>query len=172
MFSKETKRSIRSLSPDEERLWDTVTALVCPLKKQSHHLISQDLSDNRATSTSSGSLRKNTIFQAEGPEAKSAPRRKGPKFRVDARLDLHGLTQAEAYALLKVTLARESSKGSSLLLLITGKGSKPYESTETIGVLRRQVPFWLSTFEEVARIEPAHPRHGGTGALYVYIKKH
>jgi DNA-nicking Smr family endonuclease len=57
-----------------------------------------------------------------------------------------------------------------MLLVITGKGSV----AEGGGVLRRQVPRWLAAGEHVRRLlrlEQAQPRHGGSGALYVLLRR-
>jgi DNA-nicking Smr family endonuclease len=173
MSSRKIELSARPLDPDEVLLWEAVTASVSPLKKVSGPLFIQSV--NHRDWPSSHRLepsKRHTTAHDFAQEIKCIPRRKRRNLQIDARLDLHGLTQAEAYALLKSTLARESSKGSSLLLLITGKGSRPNGSDETVGVLRRQAPLWLSTFAEVASTEPARHHHGGNGALYVYLKKH
>ena len=66
-----------------------------------------------------------------------------PKGRlpIEGRVDLHGMTQSEAYALLLSFLQRAHASGVRYVLVITGKGS----SSGGDGVLRRQVPAWLST---------------------------
>ena len=91
------------------------------------------------------------------------------KDQIDARLDLHGLTQSEAHGELLRFLRRANARDARLVLIITGKGrgGEP-------GVLRRQVPHWLALpeFRElVVGFEDAHVTHGGEGALYVRVRR-
>jgi DNA-nicking Smr family endonuclease len=91
---------------------------------------------------------------------------------IDARLDLHGMTQIRAHRALSGFLQRAHSDGLTFVLVITGKGKIGAESER--GVLRRQVPQWLSLPEFrslVVGFEEAHVGHGGEGALYVRIRR-
>ena len=91
---------------------------------------------------------------------------------LDARIDLHGLTQAEAFAQLTAFLRRARREGARTVLVITGKGAMG--DGEGRGVLRRQVPLWLSSAglrEGVIAFAPAHAEHGGSGALYVRLRR-
>lgn len=90
---------------------------------------------------------------------------------IDARLDLHGLTQARAHEALARFLARAQREDARLVIVITGKGRG---SSGEGGVLQRQVPQWLSLPEFrplVIGFETAAPAHGGAGALYVRIRR-
>ncbi len=97
---------------------------------------------------------------------------------IDARLDLHGLRQDEARARLEGFLYRAQANGYKLVLVITGKG-RPGGGFEALheperGVLRRVVPMWLSMAEFrglVVGYEEAHLANGGSGALYVRIRR-
>ena len=92
---------------------------------------------------------------------------------IDARLDLHGMTQDRAHRTLFAFLQRASSNGLTFVLVITGKGRVTGAESER-GVLRRQVPQWLSLPEYrslVVGFEEAHIGHGGEGALYVRIRR-
>lgn len=94
---------------------------------------------------------------------------------IDARIDLHGYTQAQAHAALLRFFAAAQERGAGLVLVITGKGRKgPGESEGPAGVLKRAVPLWLKLPEFRAYIlgfEPAAIGHGGEGALYVRLRK-
>jgi DNA-nicking Smr family endonuclease len=88
---------------------------------------------------------------------------------IDGRIDLHGLTQAEAHDALLRFLYNAQTRGARLVMVITGKG-RGGEG----GVLKRQVPHWLASPEFRALIvgyEEAHQRHGGEGALYLRVRK-
>lgn len=92
------------------------------------------------------------------------------KMPIDGTLDLHGLTQDEAYSALVYRLTRAQAEEKRCILVITGKG----RSTKSEGVLRRRVPEWLTMpplRAIVLRGVPARPQHGGTGALYVLLKR-
>ncbi len=92
------------------------------------------------------------------------------RIEVDAKLDLHGLRQAEAQRSLTAFLRRCQANGARIAIIVTGKGLTRDEG----GVLRRVVPMWLEApnlrdlvvgFGEAAR------HHGGEGALYVRIRR-
>src|SRR5207244_1968895 len=91
---------------------------------------------------------------------------------IDARLDLHGMTQTRAHRALFGFLQRAHHDGLTFVLIITGKGKMGAESER--GVLRRQVPQWLGLPEFrslVVGFEEAHIGHGGEGALYVRVRR-
>jgi len=97
------------------------------------------------------------------------------RLAIDARIDLHGMVQAEAHAALTGFLLRARAAGHAYVLVVTGKGGSGYaEAFAERGVLRRSVPHWLRGpdlrgivlgFEEAAR------HHGGGGALYVRLRR-
>jgi len=96
-----------------------------------------------------------------------------------ARIDLHGMTEAAAHRALRSFLARAQDDGVRLALVITGVGNPgPQDSAEwmrnTHGVLKEMVPRWLNESDFAALTSgwaPAHRRHGGDGAIYVYLRK-
>jgi DNA-nicking Smr family endonuclease len=93
---------------------------------------------------------------------------------IDARLDLHGFTQAKAYAALLRFLQRAQADGVKIALVVTGKGRGKGTDARAPGVLKRQVPLWLSQPEFrllVVGFEDAHIGHGGQGALYVRLRR-
>ncbi|KXF79240.1 DNA mismatch repair protein MutS [Paramesorhizobium deserti] len=92
------------------------------------------------------------------------------RLDIDARIDLHGLTQREAHNLLYGFLLDARSRGLRHVLVITGKGS----SSGSEGILRQAVPHWFSTpaFRIlVSAYEDAARKHGGHGALYVRLRR-
>jgi len=93
---------------------------------------------------------------------------------IDATLDLHGLTQAAAHGRLLRFLKEAQSDGARLALIVTGKGRPAEAFGEVRGVLKRSVPEWLATAEMrpfVVGFGEASPAHGGSGALYVRIRR-
>jgi DNA-nicking Smr family endonuclease len=95
---------------------------------------------------------------------------------IDRRLDLHGMTQSEAHHALLRVLRAVQAQGGKTVLVVTGKGAPaaggdPFAER---GVLRRSVPMWLAQPEFrnlVVGFETAHLAHGGSGALYVRVRK-
>lgn len=90
------------------------------------------------------------------------------KQAVAASFDLHGFSQDEAWRALPHFLSRERNRGSRCVIVITGKG----KSGE--GVLRRNFLRWIELPEArtlISGYAPAHARHGGGGAWYVYLRK-
>lgn len=89
----------------------------------------------------------------------------------DARIDLHGMTAEAAHRALNAFILRSRAEGRRCVLVITGKGG-PHDGAP--GVLRRETPHWLATpplSTVIVSVSQAHPRHGGGGALYVYLKR-
>ncbi|MDO5642631.1 MAG: Smr/MutS family protein [Paracoccus sp. (in: a-proteobacteria)] len=99
------------------------------------------------------------------------------RLRPEARLDLHGMTLAEAGPELAQFILSCHARGFRLVLVITGKGSRDGEEHPLPvrrGALRHQVPHWLHSAPlrlVVQQVTPAHLRHGGTGAYYVYLRR-
>jgi DNA-nicking Smr family endonuclease len=96
-----------------------------------------------------------------------------------ARIDLHGMTEAAAHGALLSFLMGAQARGVRLALVVTGVGNpRPDENAEWMraphGVLKQMVPRWLNEKQFAALAvgaAPAHIRHGGEGALYVYLRK-
>jgi DNA-nicking Smr family endonuclease len=104
------------------------------------------------------------------------------KVDPDAKLDLHGLTQAQAHSRLATFLHRAHDHDLRCVLVVTGKGGgrpeidrSPFEAaTSGHGVLKSMVPRWLTEGDIrrfVSGTADAHARHGGAGALYVYLRR-
>ncbi|CAO4169663.1 Smr domain-containing protein [Methylorubrum aminovorans] len=97
---------------------------------------------------------------------------------IEARIDLHGLYQAEAHAALVGFLLRSRAAGHARVLVVTGKGGEGFGGSDRgfseRGVLRRSVPHWLRGPELrglVIGFEEAARHHGGAGALYVRLRR-
>lgn len=179
----------RALSYDERVLWTTVTRAIEPLR--SRPPVEAETDDSTAANAPQPPLKpappakrpaKPTQAAGAPPPVKKPPepqpatlgrrlkqRVARGKEAIDARLDLHGLTQAQAHGELLRFLSSAHARDARLVLVITGKGrgGEP-------GVLRRQVPQWLGLPEFRALVvgfEDASIRHGGEGALYVRVRR-
>jgi DNA-nicking Smr family endonuclease len=96
---------------------------------------------------------------------------------IDAALDLHGLTQAEAHQALRGFLHHSQAHGARLVIVVTGKGGPldaPGPWPQERGVLKRLAPHWLRDPDlrpVVLGFEEAGRAHGGSGALYVRLRR-
>jgi DNA-nicking Smr family endonuclease len=105
-----------------------------------------------------------------GFDRRTSDRLRKGRIGIQARIDLHGMTQTEAHGALAAFVLRCWSDGCRSMLVITGKGS----SGQGGGVLRRAVPLWLNQpplRERIIGIEEAGHKDGGAGALYVLLRR-
>ncbi|MBM3531814.1 MAG: DNA mismatch repair protein MutS [Alphaproteobacteria bacterium] len=105
---------------------------------------------------------------APGIDKRTAERFRKGQREIEGRLDLHGMTQDAAWRRLVSTIERAHRDGKRALLVITGKGSTGG------GVLRATVPRWLTETPLkplVLAHAPAQPKDGGSGALYVLLRR-
>ncbi|MDX2235282.1 MAG: Smr/MutS family protein [Hyphomonadaceae bacterium] len=100
--------------------------------------------------------------------ADRSPEKRVRRGRVDVagRLDLHGMTQAEAQAALARFLAHHRAEGARCVLVVTGKGRG-----DGGGVLKAALPGWLGGLSALSSgYAQAHQKHGGGGAYYVFLR--
>lgn len=175
----------RALTEEDRELWELVAKQVKPLRK--HRATKVHTAPRTEPSTAvpvakpAPSPRPSAQAPAPRPTKPAIPplaplgKRERTKLsrgrsEIEARLDLHGMTQTRAHRALTGFLHRAHHEGLTFVLVITGKGRSGGES----GVLRRQVPEWLSLPEFrafVVGFEEAAISHGGEGALYVRIRR-
>ena len=189
----------RTLHPDEEELWQTVARTAKPLHALRRKLDTppptpviikhpdaaprllpfllgekarKPFAHNLAPSLSE-SLEQAPVLM----DAKAHARMLRGKLLPEARIDLHGLTLAEAHPELIHFILNTHAAGCRLVLVITGKGKqKPDHGPipTRLGVLRHQVPLWLRQMPlapAVLQITESHLKHGGAGAYYVYLRR-
>jgi DNA-nicking Smr family endonuclease len=185
----------RELSDEERDLWTEVARSVTPLGRRGRRGTKSERSLEAAAekphAPAPTRLNKLRALVPKLPEPAKAPppapalvplgrRAKQRVARgrdpIDARIDLHGHTQKQAHAALVRFLQRAQADGARLVLVVTGKGrgrGGRDPGTEG-GVLKRQVPMWLSLPEFrsfIVGFEDAHVGHGGEGALYVRLRR-
>ena len=179
-------RRKRALSGEELELWDNFAKQAKPLRKKV-----RTVKDTGAPADNDPPLRSSTVTPKQSSPPKPAiakPPALPPlaplgrrersqlsrgKKEIDARLDLHGMTQARAHRALLNFLHHASDNGMSFVLVITGKGRTVEPGAER-GLLKRMVPEWLGLPEfrsVVVGFEQAHIGHGGDGALYVRVRR-
>jgi DNA-nicking Smr family endonuclease len=110
-------------------------------------------------------------------DARTHKRMKAGKLRPEGKLDLHGMTLAQAHPALTRFVLDAQGRGKRLVLVVTGKGkSKPSDDVmpNRLGVLKHQVPAWLAMpplAPVVLQVTEASRAHGGAGAYYVYLRR-
>ncbi|NEW86995.1 MULTISPECIES: Smr/MutS family protein [Rhodopseudomonas] len=176
-------RRKRSLTEDERALWDGVARQIKPLRGRPRPIkaeIADPLSESPSIKPSPAAppqpLKRAAKPSVAPPPLASLGRRERAHLSrgrkdIDARIDLHGMTQARAHHALLHFLQRASHDGLGFVLVITGKGKS---GDAERGVLRRQVPQWLALPEfraYVVGFDEAHIGHGGEGALYVRVRR-
>jgi DNA-nicking Smr family endonuclease len=179
MRGGEGKPVRRGLSAEEQKLWRHITGSVAPLRRPPplanvvQPAAPEKAKPSRAPTRSTPPATR-PIPQVESFDRRLKQRLARGSEPIDARVDLHGKTQAEAHAALLSFLRKAQSNGAKFVLIITGKGGSAREDGTERGVLKRQVPLWLRSPElrgYVSGFEDAHTRHGGAGALYVRIRR-
>ncbi|HZP74560.1 MAG TPA: Smr/MutS family protein [Pseudolabrys sp.] len=165
----------RGVTDDERHLWKTVTKAVAPLRPPRREQADMPAVPPvpRPKRVAAPAQPAKIPIALPTVPATAMPAALGRKLKqrvargrepIDARLDLHGMTQSEAHAALLRFLRSAAGKGAKLVLVITGKS----------GVLRQQTPHWLALTEfreHVIGFEAAHLTHGGEGALYVRVRR-
>jgi len=171
-------RRPRGLSEDERVLWSAITRSIAPLKGRKRAEDAAEIAPAETRSTA-----RPAASPAAAPPRRTTPPPLAPIDRrtkqrlargateIGGRLDLHGLTQAEAHAALARFLHGAQARDVKVVLVITGKGGSDGEGR---GVLKRQVPMWLEGAELrslVIGYDNAGIGHGGAGALYVRVRR-
>jgi len=175
--------SHRRVTADEEHLWSLVARTIKPLRhgkgpqmsnKSGIEDTARPAKKRAAADEVSGSRQRMPAAPRLTPISVSEKRHLARgRAAIDARIDLHGMTQAEAYGALRRFLFHCQAHGAKFVLVITGKGAPNAPHSER-GVLRKQVPLWLALPEfrrYVLGFDIAHTGHGGDGALYVRLRK-
>jgi len=152
------------IKPPDYYLWHRVRRTVAPLKKGSAKGGREDFA---------------AMMQVPPPRPAERPKdgplsvrqdkktRRG-KVSVDVKIDLHDMTREQAFDALRRTLIRAYNHNKTSVLVVTGKGIRGE------GVLRRSFPGWINHADIrplIAEFAPAHQRHGGGGAWFVFLKR-
>lgn len=191
----------RKLRPDEKALWDTVAKSTTPLEDRPLPKPPKSKKRPLADAAPAGPkpiapfeitgrrARATVNVHAAPPIAdalhaapvnmdfKTYKRMTKGKLAPEARIDLHGMTIARAQPALSGFLLSAHGRGLRLVLVITGKGRHGDDLAampQRLGVLRHEVPMWLSRpplSQIVQQVTPANARHGGHGAYYVYLRR-
>lgn len=199
-------RKKRQLTPEENHLWQRLTKTVRPIDPRQSAGADGDLvpgpaeqPEAKTTSTKTTSARQHTrprksMVQrsvvgstpspvprpqpvSEAGDPRQAKRVSRGRRQIDATLDLHGLTQEQAYVTLSRFLDQARMMGYATVLVITGKGAPEDMDQSSFsvsrGILRRRFLDWTDgPFRaHISSIRQSHQKHGGAGAFYVFLKR-
>ncbi|MDE3240306.1 MAG: Smr/MutS family protein [Paracoccaceae bacterium] len=193
------RRRPRGLTPEESELWDRIAGTIAPLRSPQPERPAETLIPPTPTKPAPPKIEAFRLGEAAHPprprhvlhppigerlahapvqmDTKTHARMTRGKLLPEARIDLHGLTMAEAHPRLIRFILGSHEAGKRLVLVITGKGSSRAERGANPvfrGVLKHQVPQWLNLpplGPIVLQVTEAHIRHGGAGAYYVYLRR-
>ena len=175
--------SRRRLDPEERSLWKDVTRSIAPLSKRRREQTDEAEPPAAPSRVQTKSKTRPVAVAAPvaprpGGRPEPAPLGRKAKRRlakggdaIHGRLDLHGMTQAQAHDALFGFLHASQSRHAKIVLVITGKGGR---GDGERAVLKRQVPMWLRLPEfrdMVVGFETAGAGHGGEGAMYVRLRR-
>lgn len=167
--------SRRRLSAEDEALWNGFVRSLKPLRRP-QKLVGDAGEATRPAATSPTRPASPPLAPLERRLKQRVARGRAP---IEARIDLHGKTQNEAYAALFRFLQTAQADGCRMALVVTGKGGRGdtgaiSDRAGSRGVLRQKVPLWLELPEFRALVvgfDIAHAGHGGDGALYVRLRR-
>ncbi|SEL03863.1 Smr/MutS family protein [Pacificibacter marinus] len=196
-----------TLSDEDRSLWDEVKKTAIPLRPDTKPRLSKDASPTLSKAIertptapplkqqireftlgakAKKPLPRNNLMPSISNQIMQAPlqmdRKKYGKMRrgklaPEARIDLHGMTLAQAQPALTNFIASSHARGLRLVLVITGKGKDRDQGgpiPTRVGVLKHQTPDWLRSGPlrlMVMQVTEAHLSHGGSGAYYVYLRR-
>ncbi len=192
------RRPPRGLTDEERALWQKVAKAATPMRRDAPKTdpvepqpakrkpVPQPVAPFRMGAKAPQTALPHDILPDLGDRLNDAPvrmdrkaftRMKRGKLGPEGRIDLHGMTMDQAHPALTRFILGAHSDGKRLVLVITGKGRQaPDDGPIPIrrGILKNQVPQWLSMpplGPVVLQVTPAHQKHGGGGAYYVYLRR-
>ncbi|WP_213979814.1 Smr/MutS family protein [Sphingomonas sp. dw_22] len=184
----------RTLAPEEAALWKRVIATVTPLRPAKapppEKPVAAAKAEEQAQSVPAPPKPAMRLTKPPAARIQPLPARREESNTLDgswdrrlsrglvspeSAIDLHGHNLASAYDRLDFGLAQAIARGDRVLLLITGKPPRPEsERPHARGAIRAAVGDWLASSrhaDRIAAVRAAHPRHGGTGALYIVLRR-
>ena len=154
----------------ERLLWREAMRDVKRLRGREPAIVSPPLQALAKTECVAKPDRRPPFDRFSGIDRASAERLKRGVHPIEGRLDLHGMTQAEAHRALAGFVHKSRDAGRRCVLVITGRGFGPTGP----GILKLAVPRWLEEAglrRHILAVATAQPRDGGAGALYLLLRR-
>jgi DNA-nicking Smr family endonuclease len=182
------RRRPRHLTSEETALWKRVTSSVRPINPLPEPpAVAPEVAEVPAVVPAKPTKTKNvpalqpalpTVpvpVRSPSPANRSGERRvQRGQVRLAGTIDLHGFTQDQARGALIGFLSARQGGEASVVLVVTGKGGRLIQGEAAPGVLKQRLPSWLADpalRDIVSGFSPAHRRHGGGGAYYVFLRR-
>ncbi len=161
---------MQSDTPDDDNeLWSIMMEDVTPLSEKSNKIIKKTpkkiLQPKNSSKNNTNTSSVSTPSYAKDIDKRTQQKLKKGQLSIEARLDLHGMTQQQAHSQLIPFIINAYENNKRPVIVITGKGK---------GILQSKVPQWLETSpieNMILKTAQAQPKDGGCGALYVYIRR-
>lgn len=179
----------------EDTLWDLVTRQVKPIRQdrkglgeegddqgvQERDVQPEDapsVGKTRPVIVQPQARKKRDEDGGHGLDRRSAEKLRKGQMPIEVTLDLHGMTQDQAYKAVQDFVVQGQAAGKRCVLIITGKGRDEEGRRNPLskgrGILKRMVPEWLAQKPLkplILKTETARPQHGGDGAMYVLLRR-
>ncbi len=108
------------------------------------------------------------FFSRPGLQHRVIKKLRRGQFNCSAVLDLHGMVVSEARQALTEFITEARLHNARYVLIVHGKG---HGSSSRLPMLKNRVNHWLRQMDEVLAFCSAQPRDGGTGAIYLLLKR-
>lgn len=163
-------RRTRTLTADEARLWRSAMRNVTPYKPQPplEEPVPAPIPEPVAKTADPPPLpAPSPARRPNGVDGQTLKQLTRGERKVEAAIDLHGMTLQAAHGVLRRFIEIQAAAGKRCVLVITGKGGP-----DRPGRLKQEVPLWLEEWTPpVLAVTNAQPKHGGAGALYVLLQR-
>ncbi len=168
---------------EEKNLWQHVTRGIVPLNNKNEIAYNDgiEIFSNKDVGLTDNYRQNNRALhytRSTEVDRNTERRLKRGQIPIDGRIDLHGMTQNQAYDALLSFIPHAYYSRKRCVLVITGKGDwragNPSMVHKKTGVLKQKTPIWLSSHplnEYILKVKTARPNHGGEGALYILLRK-
>jgi DNA-nicking Smr family endonuclease len=176
-------RRERETSAEEQELFRASLKDAHLFKRQSAGATKKAAKSGTIAKDDAPSKRPQPIARPAGLDGRTSERLRRGQLEPQSRLDLHGLTETRAHGALARFIVSAHARGERLVLVVTGKGLKPAApdapfdmklEARARGILKTLTPRWLkepALAPLIADVRAAHRKHGGDGALYIYLRK-
>ena len=170
------------IKPQDIDAWEeeisTVRQLSRPEEKPAAPLVLDEVSPSLRMEGvyNANSFRPLVVGNTDYLDRATADKFRSGRFKIEARLDLHGRTEKEAFAAVTDFIRSSFGQNRRCVLIITGKGTRKEDDAwyEAKGIIRDALPKWLNHPDIrpfILSMVQALPADGGSGAFYVLLKR-
>jgi DNA-nicking Smr family endonuclease len=155
------------VTPMQSDKYHSILAKPRPYPKQQEFFISEQLTVKKTDNAKALKAEDQLNYTAEGLQKNVLKKMRKGHYGLDAELDLHGLTSAQAKREFIKFLHFCVQDNCRCVRIIHGKG---YRSQSSLPVLKNDINFWLRQHQEVQAFCSTSQKDGGTGAVFVLLR--